>query len=333
MKVCLIGYGYWGKNLLRNLVELSAGWEVCLAEQNPDKVALARQLYPNVTIYLNAEEAINDKEIAAIVIATETVSHYKLALESLLAGKHVLVEKPLTNSLSDALVLAKVASERDLVLITDHVFLYHPVVRKMKEYFSSGYLGRINYIDATRINLGIYQRDINVMWDLACHDISIVLYLIPEKPIAVRALGRVNPEHGSEDLVYLFLRYSDGLLVQVNASWASPVKMRKIIVGGEKRMLIYDDIEPTEKLKVYEYEHQVVTDEHKSYLTDYRLGNVLIPKYERTEALKNVILEFYDCIRTQKRPLSDSIISVEVIRILESAQESLKQGGIEISLT
>ena len=193
----LIGYGYWGKNLLRNLIEISGVECVCVAEKSSEKRENLRTTLPEVKIFSSAEEAIILDEVNAVIIATETPSHYKLAKKALESGKHVLVEKPITTSLAEAEELVAIAKKKELILMVDHVFLYHPVVTKIKEYFSSNVLGNINYIDSTRVNLGIYQHDVNVLWDLACHDVAIINYLIEEQPIAVRAIGRINPEHGA----------------------------------------------------------------------------------------------------------------------------------------
>lgn len=331
-KVALIGYGYWGKNILRNLIEAVGSSSIFVVEQSEFKRNQLTLMYPSVVVYSNTEELYNNFDIDAFIIATESKSHYAIAKDALERGKHVLVEKPMTTSLDEALELHEIAKANQLVLMVDHIFLYHPVVRKMKEYFTADFLGKISYIDTTRVNLGIYQNDINVLWDLACHDISIVNYLICESPAFVQAIGKVNPEFGVEDVAYLFLFYSSGLMVQINSSWASPVKIRKMIVGGTKRMLIYDDIEPSNKLIIYEYERTLARDVNKESLSDYRLGNISIPKYEQKESLASVIEDFLSCIETKKTPLADSVNAIEVIKILEKAQDSLRLGGIKLPL-
>jgi predicted dehydrogenase len=331
-KTCLVGCGYWGKNILRNLFELKALSELLMYDTETAKMTSIKNAFQDISI-ASSWEAVLQSDVDSVIIATPTKTHYELAKTALLAGKHVLVEKPMTTSVKQALELGKIAEERGLILMVDHIFLYNPVVKKMKEYFTSDFLGKINYIDTTRINLGIYQNDINVLWDLACHDISIVNYLIDESPKSVRAVGRINPKHGLEDIAYLFLYYSSNLLVQINSSWASPVKMRKMIVGGDERMLIYNDIEPTNKLTIYDYEHDMALDTNKNRLTDYRLGNITIPKYEQQEPLKNVIQEFFYCIATKKLPLTDAQNAIDVIRILEKAQESLKLDGAKLPLS
>lgn len=327
ISVCLIGYGYWGKNIVRNLMESSFNLQVAVAESNPEKMKLLQGLYANVRLFDSADTAIDSNEYDAFIVATQTPTHYDIVKKILQAGKHVLVEKPLTTSLAQAMELNSLADKLGLVLMVDHIFLYHPVVQKMKHLFEEHYLGKINYLDATRINLGIYQRDVNVLWDLACHDIAIVNYLLEEKPYAVSATGHMNEEYKTYDLAYMFLYFASGLLVQINASWASPVKIRKMIIGGEKRMLIYDDIEPTNKLTIYEYEQNTKFDDNKQGLSDYRLSNIIIPKTATTEALKNVIYEFFDCIIHKKTPLANGQNAIAVINILEKAQQSLVSNG------
>ena len=308
------------------------GIELIVAETSEVKRNQLKAQYPNLLVFDNADELLELENLSAVVIAAETSMHYQLAKKALFFGKHVLVEKPITTSLVEAEELVELAKNSGKILMVDHVFLYHPAVMKMKEYFKLNELGKINYIDSTRVNLGIYQQDVNVLWDLACHDIAIINFLVDELPQSVRAIGRLNQEHGAEDIAYLFLYYPSGILVQINSSWASPVKMRKMIVGGEKKMLIYDDIEPSNKLTIFEYEHNYIKDESKSKLTDYRLGNIIIPKFESTEALKNVLEEFVRCILTNSQPLASGESALPVVNILEKAQQSLNQNGTIIPL-
>lgn len=330
--ICLIGYGYWGKNILRNLIEMRLPYTIIVAEKSEQKRNQLKWLYPKLVIFDSAEKALIDINVFAVIIATDTISHYNIAKKALNLGKHVFVEKPITTSLRQAEELIKISKDKERILAVDHVFLYHPVIRKMKEYFQKNELGKINYIDSTRINLGIYQKDVNVLWDLACHDIAVINYLLEEQPYSLRAVGRINPEHGVEDITYLFLYYKSGMLAQINSSWASPVKMRKMIFGGEKKMLIYDDIEPTNKLIIYDYEQSVRFDENKTKLTDYRLGNISIPKYEPIEALRLALQDFIDCIVENKQPLSNGKSALPVVNILEKAQQSLNLNGAMIPL-
>jgi predicted dehydrogenase len=333
LNIGLIGCGYWGNNILRNLTEQPISGTLIVCDINKNKIEAIKKNYFALNITLDCTDIFNDNKIDAVIIATPTSTHYHLTKQALLKKKHVLIEKPLSTSAEHTKELISIAVENNLILMVDHIFLYNPVVLQLKKYITPNFLGKINYIDATRINLGIYQNDINVLWDLACHDISIINFLTDEKPQSVRAIGRVNPAFGVEDVAYLFLYYRSGLLVQINSSWASPVKMRKMIIGGEKRMIIYDDIEATNKLTIYDYEHTSTSSENKLKLIDYRLGDITIPKYEISEPLKNVITEFYDCILNARKPMADGENALNVIEILEKAQSSLKSNGSIISLT
>lgn len=328
----LCGYGYWGKNLLRNIIENPKTGSVCVCDVETEKLKTISSSQLVIAKETSASHAIMNQQVNAVVIATPTSTHYELTKRALIAGKHVLVEKPFCTSTKQANELCKLAQDRGLVLMIDHIYLFNPVVRQLKEYVSETATGAVNYIDSTRINLGVYQKDTNVLWDLACHDVSIMNYLIPEKPSSVSTVGRMNSIHNIEDVVYVFLKYPSGLLVHINASWASPVKMRKMLIGAEKRMLIYDDIEPTNKLTIYDYNHNEKPDSGKSFLIDYRLGNITIPKCDIQEPLKNVVAEFYRCISTGSEPISSGKMAVETVRVLECAQQSLNAGGMQIEL-
>ena len=311
----------------------NAGNMVAICDIDEGRANEVKSLYHPVNVTVNSNDIFNNPEIDVVILSTPTSTHFNLAKQTLLSKKHVLIEKPICTSVAEVEELMAIAEANRLILMVDHIFLYNTVVRQLKKYITDDFMGKVNYIDATRINLGIYQEDTNVLWDLACHDISIINYLITEKPTQVRAIGRRNPVHGIEDVAYLFLYYSSGMLVQINSSWASPVKMRKMIIGGEKRMIIYDDIEATNKLTIYDYKQPEATDVKKSKLIDYRLGDITIPKYEISEALKNVIEEFYTCVLNDKKPLANGENALAVVKILEKAQESLKLNGAIISLS
>jgi len=326
INTALIGHGYWGKNLLRNLVENPLSGTITVCDRSAEKLQTISSSFKTVVTSIETAACINSAEIDAVVIATPTSTHYALAKQALLNGKHVLIEKPFCTSTKEAEELCELAEKNNLILMVDHIYLYNPVVAQLKEYINQSPAG-VSYIDSTRINLGIYQTDTNVLWDLACHDISIVNYLIDETPVAVRAIGRTNNIHGIHDIAYVYLHYSSGVLVHINSSWASPVKMRKMIVGTENRMIIYDDIEPTEKLTIYDYGKNAESDANKSFLIDYRLGNITIPKCKIQEPLKNVIAEFYNGINCNVNPLSDGRNALQTVKILEVAQKSLSANG------
>jgi predicted dehydrogenase len=271
---------------------------------------------------------LHSQDITNVVIATPTPTHYKLAKLFLEGGKHVLIEKPATMNYAQAQELGVIAKNKKLTLMTDYTFLYNPAVEKIKGFFNENQLGNINYIDCTRINLGIHQKETNVLWDLACHDVSIVNYLIEEKPEFVRAIGRVNKNFKVEELAYLFFQYSSGLLVQIRSSWASPVKIRQIVIGGDKKMLIFDDLEPTNKLKIYDYDNsRVKADDSKKELTEYRLGNVSFPMIKSEEPLENIINDFLQAVCNDKKPKIEYQDTLDIIKYLEKANESMNNNG------
>lgn len=327
MNVALIGYGYWGKNILRNLIENKQTASITVCDHNPEK--LNSISYPGFQIEKknHAEDVLNQRDVQAVIIATPASTHFMLAKKALEMGKHILVEKPFCTSVAEAEELCRMAEKQNLCLMIDHIYLFNPVVNQLKGYINEQTNGKLSYIDSTRINLGIYQKDTNVLWDLACHDISIINHLVEEKPNAVRAFGRMNPLHNIEDIVYLYLYYPSGLFAHINASWASPVKIRKMIIGGEKRMIIYDDIEPTNKLTIYDYDQTSLPDNSKSFLIDYRLGNITIPKCAMDEPLKNVIRSFYRAIIQGETTGSDGLQAIETVRVLEYAQKSMAREG------
>jgi predicted dehydrogenase len=333
INTALIGYGYWGKNLLRNISENPLTGEIFLLDTNIEKFEKAQSLYKTIKVIDSIDEICQNASIESVVVATPTEKHFEHTKKLLLAGKHVLVEKPITTSSTQAKELMEIAASNNLTLMVDHIFLYNPAVLKLRDLIADNIkFGNLTYIDSTRVNLGIYQQDTNVLWDLACHDVSIVNFLTKEKPDKVRAIGRLNSIHNIEDIVYIFLFYKSGLMVQINSSWASPVKMRKMIIGGNKQMIIYDDIEPTNKLVVYDYEVNTEVLNDKSKLTDYRLGNISIPKYLPEEALKNVIQAFYHSIITGTPPLANGSNALDVVTILECANESLMNNGTLIQI-
>lgn len=332
MKVGVIGYGYWGPNIVRNFAMHPECEVVCIAEPRKDRGKVAKRAWPTATLVEKYEELITDFNVEAVAICTPVSTHYELAKACLLNGKHVLVEKPLATCYEEAEELILLAESKGLCLLVDYTFLYTGAVRKVHELIRNGVLGRMNYIDCTRINLGIYQADVNVLWDLATHDLSIIYHLIPELPKSLHAIGAVHPESGTEHIAYLILYYPSGMLVHLNCSWASPVKIRQMIFGGSDKMVIYDDIEPSNKLSVYEYSASEPSDEERrKTLVDYRLGEVRIPKLPLTEALSVLVEDFYQTIHgglSYYRP----DMSLDIIRTLIKADESLRNGGKQVDL-
>ncbi|MCB9204922.1 MAG: Gfo/Idh/MocA family oxidoreductase [Flavobacteriales bacterium] len=332
LKVGVIGFGYWGPNIVRNFSMHAACEVVCIAEPNEDRRVVAQKACPTARIVKNHTALIEEQGIDAVAICTPVSTHYQMAKQCLLNGKHVLVEKPIATGLQEAKELLDLAQQRGLCLLVDYTFLYTGAVQHIRSLISNDELGSINYIDSTRINLGIYQSDVNVLWDLATHDLSVIYHLVPERPESVQAIASIHQESGIEHIAYLSLHYPSGMLVHLNCSWASPVKIRQMIIGGSKKMVIYDDIEPSDKLKVYEYSTSAPSDEERrKVLVDYRLGEVRIPKISLTEALSVMVDDFYGMINGQP-PAYDAKMSLDIVNTLIKADESLQNGGTKVLL-
>lgn len=329
--IALIGYGYWGKNLARNFHNLKTCNFYALSEGDERKRQTFAQQYPSVKTVVNAQDLFTDPQVDAVVIATPVDAHYPLAKAALLAGKHVLVEKPMTSNYQQAKELFDLAHSKKLLLMVDHTFLYTGAVKLIKQRIDSGELGSIQYIDSTRINLGLFQHDVNVLWDLAPHDISICNYWVSQKPKSVMAVGAIHTNSDIEDIAYLTLKYENDLIAHFNCSWISPVKIRQMLVGGDKKMVVFNDMEPSEKVKIYDTGYEAKTEEEiNKMLIDYRTGDVNIPKLETTEALAAMAADFIQSIETGKQPISSAEIGLEVVKILDAAQQSIKQNGKEI---
>jgi predicted dehydrogenase len=268
-----------------------------------------------------------------VALATPVSSHFPLAKRALEAGRHVLVEKPITHSLATARELIALAERQQRVLMVDHTFVYHPAVNKIKALIDAGELGQLRYIDSTRINLGLFQHDVNVLWDLAVHDLSIVNYLTPERPLAVSAVATAHTPGAPENIGFIVLRYASGLVVHLNCSWVSPVKIRHILIGGDKKMVLYNDLDANEPLKVYDSGYQARSDEERNRLLfDYRVGDVYSPKVPGREALASLAADFVQAVTKGTRPISDGRFGADVVAILEAAQQSVRQRGQEVSL-
>jgi predicted dehydrogenase len=333
VKVGIIGYGYWGPNLVRNFNLALDCRVVAVADPRAERLIQLGRLYSHIKGYKDSEELIMSKDIDAVIIATPVSTHFELAKKALLQGKHVLLEKPMTSSAVEAETLIYLAKEKGLLLMVDHTFLYTGAVAKMKQLKDSGELGNIKYLDSTRINLGLFQPDINVLWDLAPHDISILNYIIDEKPHSVNATGVTHTSNDIENIAYLTINYNSGFIAHFSCSWTSPVKLRTMLIGGDRKMILYNDLEPTEKIKVYDsgYNHSKNQDE-KKILVDYRTGDIYVPKLNTNEALLEMANDFISCILEQKEPKSSSKIGLEVVKILEAADKSIKHNGRQVLL-
>lgn len=329
VRMGVIGYGYWGPNLARNVAHHAETELVAIADPDHRRLAAARSAHPLVRLTGDAAEIFDDPAIDAVAIATPAQTHFPLAAAALERGKHVLLEKPLATNVGEADALVALAEEADRVLMVDHTFLFTGAVRKLKEYVATGEVGDLYYYDSTRINLGLFQHDINVIWDLAPHDIAIMLHLVDEPVRSVSAIGARHVEGQVENIAYITLRFDSQLLAHFHVNWLAPAKVRRTIVGGSKKMIVYDDVEATEKLKVYDSGVELCASEEEIYrrLVEYRTGDVLIPMLDKTEALAAEVGHFVDVIRGQAEAISDGRFGADVVRILQAAQTSLERHG------
>ena len=333
LNVGVIGYGYWGPNLVRNFVELDGTTVTWCADVRPDRRRLVQTRYPSIRVTAEAGDLFDDPDLDAIAIATPVRTHHALARRALECGKHVLIEKPMTSSVAEGEELREIAERRRLVLMVDHTFVYTGAVQKMKEILDSGQMGELYYFDSVRVNLGLFQSDVDVLWDLAPHDLSILVYLTRELPTSVSAAGAVHTSSGLADMAYLTLHYANSFIAHVHVNWLSPVKIRQLLIGGSGRMLVYNDTEPSEKVRVYDRGVRVSSEEgmHR-VLVDYRTGDAWVPKLDNREALAVECEHFRDCIRLGRTPWTDASAGVGVVRILEAAGRSLAAGGARIAV-
>jgi predicted dehydrogenase len=331
MNVGIIGFGYWGPNLVRNFSNLNDTNVKTVADELPEKESAVFKLCPTAKFSLHADEVIEDSDIDAVIIATPISSHFRLAKKTLENGKHVLIEKPMTSSTDEAKELIELAARKKRILMVDHTYLYTGAVQRMKTLIDQGDIGNIKYFDSTRINLGLFQPDINVLWDLAPHDISILNYLVKEKPYSVQATGVSHTNNDIENIAYITVNYASGFIAHFSCSWTSPVKIRMMLIGGDKKMIVFNDLEPTEKIKIYDTGYDQKTDEEKKkFLIDYRTGDIYTPKIDTMEALLGMSRDFVSAIKHGSKPVSDCYSGLEVIKILEASQVSIKDKGKEV---
>lgn len=335
MTVAVVGYGYWGPNLVRNFVDHPQARVKYVCDVQPDIRAKAAGRYPAVRVVDTLRPILEDPDVAAMVIATPVSSHERLVRECLDRGKHVLVEKPLALRASEAERLVALAAAANRVLMVDHTFVYTAAVRKIKELLTAGELGDILYFDSIRVNLGLLQHDINVIMDLAPHDLSILDYLFDgQMPQRVTATGTCHLGNGLENVAFITMEYASGMVVHLNVNWLSPVKVRQILIGGSKRMVVYDDIEPTEKVKVYDRGVTLTpgnpTDVHRVRVA-YRVGDIWSPHLDQREALSVLVDHFLASIQEQSAPITDGRSGVRVVRILEAIQQSVQDHGRHVT--
>ncbi len=334
LNIGVIGYGYWGPNLVRNFAELTDARVHTVADLNPKALETVARRFPSTKVTTDAMAMIRDPEIDAVAIATPVSTHFSLAMAALRAGKHVWLEKPMTETSMQARALIEEAQKRGLTLHVDHTFVYTGPVKKMREMVQNGELGKTLYYDSTRVNLGLFQRDVNVIADLAVHDFSIIDYVFDQHPIAVSASG-INHYPGTpENLAFITLFYETGFIAHVNVSWLAPVKIRSIIIGGTDKMITFDELQPSEKLKIYDKGVSFTDDPAKIHemRVGYRTGDMWAPKVDGSEALLVEGKHFVDCIRNNKTPTSDGEFGFRMVELIEAATASMRGRGETIHL-
>jgi predicted dehydrogenase len=334
VKAGVIGYGYWGPNLVRNLAEAPGCTLAAVCDARPERLALVAKRYPGTKTSQDWIDVVVGADTDLVAISTPVSTHFDIALAALQAGKHVLVEKPLAINVEQCARLIEEAAKRKLVLMVDHTFVYTSAVRKMQSLVADGSLGDIYYYDSVRVNLGLFQHDVNVLWDLAVHDLAIMDFLLPERPVAVSASGISHVPGGKEDLGYLTMFFNSALMAHIHVNWLAPVKIRTTLLGGSRKMIVYDDLELSEKVKVYDRGITVNPGADNIYqlLVGYRSGDMWAPRLETTEALSVAIRHLLDCIEHGTRPMTDGEAGMEVVRILESGTRSMSERGRPIEL-
>ncbi len=327
MQVGVIGYGYWGPNIVRNFNGLDGSKVVAVSDINEGSLKKAKKVYPDLRVTTNCDELICAPDVDVIVIVTPVFSHFGLAKKALEMGKHVLVEKPFTYTTAQAEELIEVAEKKNLRIGVDHTFLYTGAVRKIKQLIEDATLGDLCYFDSTRVNLGLFQHDVNVVWDLAPHDLAIMDYLINEKPTAVVATGQAHI-NGLEDMSFITVYFPNKIIAHINVNWLSPVKVRTTLIGGLKKMLVWNDLDPDEKVKVYDKGVDAKTKPGiHNLLVSYRSGDMWAPKLEQNEALKLLAENFIESINNGGKPVNDGLAGLRVVKMLEAADKSMKKKG------
>ena len=333
IKIGIIGYGYWGPNVVRNFLSTEGAQIISICDINKDALSKARKNYPKLKMVSDSSEVLTSPEIDAVAIVTPVYTHFELAKKAIKNGKHIFVEKPFTSSVAEAEELIELAEKKNVKIMVDHTFLFTGAVRKIKELINDGILGNLYYYDSTRVNLGLFQHDINVIWDLAPHDLSIMDYVIQEKPVGITATGTEHFGRGLEDIAYITVYFDKDIIAHFNVNWLSPVKIRMTLIGGEKKMLVWNDLESDEKVKIYDRGVNI-EDKEGIYelLVSYRAGDIWTPMVDKTEALKLEAEYFIDCIENNKTPINDGYAGLNVVKILEASGLSIKNNGKIVKL-
>jgi len=335
LNIGVVGCGYWGPNLIRNFNSFSECKIKKVCDTDKSRLEHIKSLYPNVEITAKFEDIIDDSRIDAVAIATPVGFHFEMAKKSLEAGKHTFVEKPMASSVKQCRELIDITKQNKLILMVGHTFIYSTAVQKIKEIVDSGGLGELYYISARRLNLGLFQKDINVAWDLATHDISIILHIANKLPVSVNCQGKAHINPNIEDVTNMTLNFADGFFSVIQSSWLDPNKVRELTFVGNKKMLVYNDIEPNEKLKIYDKRVDIPPyyDTFAEFQYSYHYGDMYSPYIKMTEPLKAECEHFVDCIKTGRKPLTGGLQGLQVVQILEAAKQSLLQGGAAIEIS
>jgi predicted dehydrogenase len=332
IRVAAIGCGYWGPNVIRNMSETPGAELALICDASPDRLGPVAARYPHARTTNDASEVMLDRSIDAVYIATPVSTHYPLVKQALESGKHVLVEKPIASTLVEAEELGALAKSRGLVLMVGHTFVFSPPVRKVKQLIDDGETGPIYYIETTRVNLGLFQKDVSVLWDLAPHDLSILMYWLGETPTQVRATGRSILGDKLEDVAFLNLDFPSGVLAGMQISWLAPSKLRRTSIVGRQRMIVYDDVEPVEKVKIYDRGVERQPNSFGEFQLTYRSGDIRSPQLDTTEPLKLECAHFIECIETGQEPIAGASAGIDVVRVIEAAQQSLALGGSPVAV-
>jgi len=326
LRIGVIGYGYWGPNVVRNMHNCPDAAVVSVCDHSPAALDRVLRMYPSMKITQEAGDILESPDIDAVAVVTPISHHFPLAKKALENGKHVFVEKPFTATAAQAEELVALADRKNLQIMVDHTFLFTGAVRKIRELIDQDKLGNLYYYDSTRVNLGMFQHDANVVWDLATHDLAIIDHLMPSEPEAVVATGEKHV-NGVEDMAFVTMYFPDNIIAHLNVNWLSPVKVRMTLIGGEKRMLVWDDLEADEKIKVYDKGVEPGGDGNYDLRVNYRAGDMWAPRIPQTEALAHEAQHFVDCIATGKTPINDGRAGLRVVQMLEAIDESMSHKG------
>lgn len=328
LNIGVIGYGYWGPNIVRNLTDMNGVTVRAVCDVNLEALKKVKQKYPHIYLSRDSRDVIHSPDVDAVAIVTPVSTHFSLAKEALENGKHIFVEKPFTATSKEAEQLIRLADKKKLKIMVDHTFVFNGAVRKIKELIDEDILGDLIYYDSTRVSLGLFQHDANVIWDLAPHDFSIIDYVVKNKPVALTAQGVDHMDGGQENIAFITIYYDKKLIVHISVNWLSPVKVRTTLIGGVKKMLVWDDLQADEKIKVYDKGVKVENREGiYRLMVDYRSGDMWSPHVDVQEALKRELLYFVECIKKNKKPINDGRAGLRVVKMLEMADRSLKSGG------